>query len=135
VRGRRIAGRGVVAATAAIAALAVRRLRPFRVLVEGESMAPTLRDGDQLVAVAARRIRVGDVVVVRPPARGFEMVKRVAGVPGDRVEGRTLGPDEYLVVGDNAAASTDGRTFGPVGADAIAGIVLLRYLPRPGRVR
>lgn len=105
--------------------------RPFRVLVEGESMAPTLRPGDQLLCVRARRIRRGDLVVVRPPSRGFEMVKRVAAVPGE--EG--LGPGEYLVVGDNSEASTDGRSFGPVRREEITGVVLLRYLPEPRLLR
>jgi hypothetical protein len=51
----------------------------------------------------------------------------VAGLPGE--EG--LGPDRYVVVGDNPARSTDGRTFGAVGRDDIAGVVVLRYWPRP----
>lgn len=112
------------------------RLRPFRVLVEGESMLPLLRPGDQLVAVRPRRIRRGDVVVVRPPGYEVEMVKRVTGLPGETPPetGRRLGPDEYLVVGDNPVGSTDGRVFGPVPREALLGVVRLRYFPRPGRV-
>jgi signal peptidase I len=107
------------------------RRRPFRVVVEGESMAPTLRPGDQLLCVRPGRIRRGDLVVVRPPTHGFEMLKRVAALPGEG----GLGPDEYLVVGDNPAASTDGRTFGPVRGSEVAGVVLLRYLPVPSLLR
>jgi type IV secretory pathway protease TraF len=62
-------------------------------------------------------------------------VKRVGAVPGDEVDGRVLRPDEYLVAGDNAAASTDGRAFGTVRRDAIEGVVRLRYRPRLGLVR
>ena len=134
--------------------------RPSRVVVAGESMRPTLAPGDRLLVVRPGRPGRGDVVVVRPPGRNLEMVKRVVGLPGDRVEvdplgiaidgevrgepwaaggspggSWTLGPGEYLLMGDNRAASTDARSFGPVPASAIGGRVLLRYHPRPGIVR
>ena len=119
--------------------VALARLRPFRVLVAGESMAPALLPGDQLLVVRARRVRRGHVVVVRPPGSGVEMIKRVAGVPGERVElgpsgAWTLGPDEYLVLGDNRSRSTDARSFGPVPASAIAGRAVLRLWPGAGLV-
>lgn len=123
-------GRPVLLALTAAAAWAAWR-RPFRVLVEGESMRPTLRPGDQLLCVRRRRIRRGDVVVVRSPTHGFEMVKRVTALPGDPVGERLLGGDEYLVEGDDPARSTDGRAFGPVGRRDVAGVALLRYLPDP----
>jgi type IV secretory pathway protease TraF len=62
-------------------------------------------------------------------------VKRVAAVPGDIALGRRLGPDEYLVVGDNRSESADGREFGTVPSRAIDGVVRIRYHPRPGLVR
>jgi signal peptidase I len=111
--------------------LAVRVAGPFRVEVAGSSMFPTLRPGDWLVATRAGRVRPGDVVVVAHPVGGLDLVKRVRGVPGELVEGRRLGPGQYLVVGDHPGASTDGRVFGPVGRQAIEGIVRLRYWPRP----
>ena len=40
-----------------------------------------------------------------------------------------LGPAEYLVLCDHRAASTDGRDFGPVGADALVGRVRFAYWP------
>lgn len=119
------------AATAAGAAV----LGPFRVEVAGESMAPALRSGDWLLAVRRGRIRRGSVVVLRHPGRALDLVKRVRGVPGDVVDGVALGSDEYLVVGDNEAASTDGRRFGPVPREAIEGVVLFRYRPDPGPLR
>jgi type IV secretory pathway protease TraF len=45
-----------------------------------------------------------------------------------------LGPAQYLVLGDHRAASTDGRDFGPVGADALVGRVRFAYWP-PRRLR
>lgn len=113
--------------------------RPFRVLVEGDSMRPTLAPGDHLLCVRTGRIHRGDLVVVRPPSHGFEMVKRVTLLPGEPLtaggEERRLGPDEYLVMGDNPQASTDGRSFGPVRRAQIAGLVRLRYLPSPRVLR
>ena len=91
----------------------------------------------------------------------LEVVKRVVGLPGERVRlaaGRLevdgapvpepylrgapgageldleLGPAQYLVLGDHRAASTDGRDFGPVGADALLGLVRFAYWP-PRRLR
>ena len=119
---------GVGVAASVIAA------RPFRVEVAGESMSPTLRPGDWLVATRAGRIHRGSVVVLRHPGRTFDLVKRVRAVPCDQVDGRILGPDEYLVVGDNETASTDGRSFGPVPREAIEGVVRFRYHPHPGPV-
>jgi type IV secretory pathway protease TraF len=65
--------------------------------------------------------------VVRRPERGIEVVKRVALLPGEG----GLGAGEYLVLGDHPGRSTDGRSFGPVTADRIAGVVVARYWPRP----
>jgi nickel-type superoxide dismutase maturation protease len=101
--------------------------RAFTVEVQGRSMFPTLEPGDWLIAVRAGTIERGDLVVLRHPSRGMELVKRVAAVPGDQ----GLEPDSYLVVGDNPDESTDGRAFGPVERSAIAGVVVARYRPRP----
>lgn len=107
---------------------------PFRVEVAGRSMRPALRPGDWLVATRRGAIRRGAVVVVRHPERSLDLVKRVAAVPGDEVEGRVLGPHEYVVLGDDPG-SNDSRAFGPVPRSAIEGVVRFRYWPRPGLVR
>ena len=101
-------------------------------------MAPRLLPGEWALATSARRIRRGDVVVVRHPNQpGIEMVKRIAAAPGDEVSGRVLGDDEWFVVGDNANASTDSRTIGPVPRAGIVGRVRYVYWPpdRAGPVR
>lgn len=46
--------------------------------------------------------------------------------PTDRV---TLGPTEYLVLGDNSTNSFDGRYYGPVQRNAIIGKVVCIYAP------
>jgi signal peptidase I len=134
------AGRWALAAAAAAAGTWA-ALRPYRVAIEGESMAPALRDGDWVMAIRPRRVRRGDVVVVEDPRTpGFELVKRVVGLPGDWLEvagchdeddaaGLVLGEDEYWVQGDSADRSTDSRDFGPVARSAIRGVIRLRYWP------
>ena len=120
------------AAGASAAGLAM--ARPFRVEVSGSSMAPTLRPGDWLVATRGGEIHRGDVVVLRQPGGELDLVKRVAALPGQQWEDRILGSNEFLVMGDNPGASTDGRKFGPVPREAIEGVVRFRYWPRPGPV-
>ncbi len=118
-------------AAVCVAASAWARWRPFRVVVEGDSMLPALAPGDWLVATGEGRIRSGSIVVVEHPGRpGFELVKRVEHVPGDAAPGgRVLAHDEYWVAGDRADASTDSRTFGPVPRAAVRGVVRFRYGP------
>jgi signal peptidase I len=162
---RRTIGLGVAGlALVALGVLARRLARLEPVLVQGDSMRPTLRPG-QRVAVGPldRPPRRGDLVVVQ--SRGREVVKRVVGLPGERVrlaagrlqvdgvevaepylggatggEARApragagdldlrLGGDQYLVLGDHRAASTDGRDFGPVPASALAARVRFAYWP------
>jgi hypothetical protein len=99
-------------------------------------MAPTLAPGDWALTIPLRRPKVGDVAVVEHPAHpGYEMVKRLTVGPGGRVGERTLGPDEWWVEGDFAAASTDSRRFGPVQAGGLKAKVLLIYWPRYRRRR
>ena len=77
-----------------------------RVVVEGLSMAPTYAPGERLTALRRlRRVRVGDVVVVPDPrAPQRLLLKRCVARSGRSLDLR----------GDNVAASTDSRDFGPV---------------------
>ena len=125
-----------MAVVVAIAWTVLRR-RPFRVAIEGASMVPTLLPGDWALAAPARRFQRGHVVVVEHPGRaGYEMVKRLTAVPGDRVgDDRVLGEDEFWVEGDHPASSTDSRQFGPVPHAALKATVLLVYWPIERRRR
>jgi signal peptidase I len=126
------------AAVACVGALVVMwwwTRRPFRLAVDGASMSPTLVAGDLLMATAPGRLRRGELLVVEHPLRpGFELIKRLGGLPGDRVDGRVLADDEFWVVGDLPARSTDSRSFGAISRSSIRGVVRLRYWP-PSRLR
>lgn len=99
-------------------------------------MAPTLAPGDWALVVTPSCYARGDVVVVEHPGRpGYEMVKRIVGVPGDAVGDRMLAPDEYWVEGDYAPASTDSRQFGPVREEALTAKVSVVYWPADRRRR
>ena len=94
-------------------------------------MSPTLAAGDWAIVVDSPEVRVGDVVVARSPrGRDLEVVKRVTAGPGDRVSGvGTLGADQWWIEGDDPAASTDSRRFGPIGRADIRGRVVAVYWP------
>ncbi|MFJ1751635.1 signal peptidase I [Kitasatospora sp. NPDC088134] len=83
----RIAGAGaaVLLAAALVAGVAVAALA---VRVDGHSMQPTLADGQRLLTApgSGGRAERFDVVLLRTPGRQTTMVKRVIGLPGDRVE-------------------------------------------------
>lgn len=99
-------------------------------------MVPTLMPGDWAMAVARRRFRRGDVVVVEHPGRpGYEMVKRITGMPNELVGDRTLTDDEIWVEGDREDASTDSRHFGPVRREQVKAKVVLVYWPKERRRR
>ncbi|HEX5951411.1 MAG TPA: S26 family signal peptidase, partial [Actinomycetota bacterium] len=135
-RGRERGRAAAVGALAlATAVWLVVRWRPSRVEVRGDSMIPTLWPGDRALAVPARRPRRGHVVVVEHPARsGFEIVKRITGVPGDMApDGRILGANEFWVEGDNPARSTDSRHHGAVHAAQVKARVELVYSPSSHR--
>ena len=110
-------------------AVARLRFRPlFRLAITGRSMLPTLRNGDRVLVLAARRLRVGDLVAIRDPRRPERtIVKRVTAADSLWV----------TVAGDNAGGSTDSRHFGPVPRSLVRGRVIYRYAPasRAGRPR
>jgi len=51
------------------------------------------------------------------------------GAPGTNFRERTLGPDEYFMMGDNRAQSCDSREWGPVGRADLIGPVFAVYWP------
>ena len=126
------------------------------VRVTGGSMLPTYRDGAvnfvNRLAYRNREPQRGDVVGVRFAGPSIMLMKRVVGLPGERVgfhegrvviNGRTidepylkwpstwereavlLGPDEFFVVGDNRSMPIQDHTFGAAKRERILGRLIL----------
>jgi nickel-type superoxide dismutase maturation protease len=75
-------------------------------LVEGNSMLPTLKDGDAVLIKRRARIETGDIILANHPfKKSVKILKRVKSF--------TAKGDLFLV-GDNPPESTDSRTFGAV---------------------
>ncbi|MGQ9626477.1 MAG: signal peptidase I [Anaerolineae bacterium] len=129
--------------------------------VYGQSMEPNLHPDQRLVVEKLSYLfhppRRGDVVVLRLPQRGSELlIKRVIGLPGDTVEikngrvyidgrpleepylnqptpgemaARVVPPLKVFVLGDNRSFSNDSRTFGMVPFENIVGRAWFSYWP------
>ena len=121
----------ILALLGALAAIGTLRLtRSY--LVEGDSMRPTLLNGDYVSGLRAPFLRhpafLGPnaiLVARRPDQPHLPIIKRLA-----RRE-----PNGHLwLLGDHPAASTDSRHFGPLSPATVEAVVWLRYWP-PHRLR
>ena len=135
------------------------------VIVEGKSMAPNLREGERLLVVKKhyspeRLPSRGDVIIFPDPEEGAIVVKRVIGLPGERVD--VMGPRVYIngqllrepyakatepagltrivpqgriwVMGDNRDDSADSREYGTIRLESIRGRAVMVMWPFPFRV-
>lgn len=124
------------------------------VRVSGESMLPTLRDGQWVrssrIAFRRQAPQRFDIVRFEAPVPDLRFdVKRIVGLPGEAVELRdgvllidgevidsaihgegeahwSTGADEYVVLGDNREHSTDSRRYGVISGSAIRGRIAAR---------
>jgi nickel-type superoxide dismutase maturation protease len=94
------------------------------VLVSGDSMEPTLHEGDMLLVSYGGRVHPADVVVVSLPGGRPLSVKRAV----------LRGAEGWWVEGDCPSRSTDSRQLGPLPDASVLGRVVLRYWPRPRRL-
>ena len=104
-----------IAANVALA-FGIRAVAVEAFIIPGGSMAPTLLNGERLLAdkvtLRFRRPRRGEVVVFHPPhSPETNYVKRVIGIEGDRLE---LSGDDLLVNGAPAGKSSM-RNYRPWG--------------------
>ncbi len=163
---------GRTVALSIILALGIRTFIAEARWIPSESMVPTLKINDKLIVdklsyrfTAPQR---GDVVVFSPtdnikkndPTLKDAFIKRVIGLPGDKVEvkgGRVyindkprreeyikeaplyqfgpvvVPPDSYLVLGDNRNNSYDSHFWGFVPRENIIGHAIVRFWP-PDRI-
>jgi len=153
--------RDLLVAVAVSAFIILFLYQPVR--VEGTSMLPRLEDQDRLfidkIAYRVGTIHHGDVVVFEYPRDHTKSyIKRVIGVPGDRIRidhGRVyvngallpepyvparfeddrseaeivLPVNEYWCMGDHRSISSDSRDFGPVDRSLIYGKAVFVYWP------
>jgi signal peptidase I len=130
-------------------------------VVRGSSMTPGIADGDRIVvdhlSYVLGDVQRGDIVVLEYPLDPqYDYIKRVIGLPGDkilirdgevRVNGRhldepyvqlqdenrclslTVAPESFFVLGDNRPHSSDSREFGLVPRANLVGKVDLRVWP------
>lgn len=80
--------------------------------VSGNSMAPTLKDGQIIIASSLKQPKLGAIIVFKHNNR--EKIKRIKSISNRKIE----------VIGDNAGASSDSRDFGLIEQDHIIGTVL-----------
>lgn len=131
-------------------------------VVKGNSMFPTLKDGDRILVVKYRfgtTPNRGDIVTFRDVRGDPEfLIKRVIAIGGDRLtftDQRIIVNDKYtyfssstrvkskfttnlpdntvFVIGDNESQSYDSRFFGPVPLENITGHAILIFWP-PGDI-
>lgn len=86
--------------------------------VQGDSMKPTLRNGQIVLVVMSRSFRVGDVVVAYVERK--EVIKRITGMKNGTL----------FVEGDNKEFSTDSRDYGWIQDRHIIGKVLFPRLKK-----
>lgn len=73
-------------AIAAIATFLVLHVFFRIVVVDGESMQPTLHNGDLLLIQCTKEIQREDIIVCKPDGYDGYLVKRVIGIEGDVVD-------------------------------------------------
>ena len=87
-------------------------------LVEGNSMLPTLKNGDAILIKTGAKCAVGDIVLAQHPFKqSVKIVKRI-----ERIDAA----EKYFLVGDDPAESTDSRAFGAVSLKLIKGKAICR---------
>jgi nickel-type superoxide dismutase maturation protease len=87
-------------------------------ICEGNSMIPTLKNGEAVLVDKGAEVEVGDIVLAKHPIEQIsEVIKRV-----EHINER----GHYFLVGDNLDDSRDSRHYGAVTREYIKGKVVAR---------
>lgn len=144
-----------------VVVLLIRTFVATPIKVNGSSMYNTLDGSEFMILNKLDKVERYDIVVVKTP--GDELIKRVYGLPGEKIsienntifindkkvddiyaygetsnyESIVLGADEYFILGDNRAVSLDSRTIGPVKKKQIKGTTnfIVYPLNRFGKIK
>ena len=162
-RGALAFGREIVATIlpAIVIALLIQMFLAQSTIVYGQSMEPNLHQ-DQRLVVEKVSYRLhgpqrGDIVILPDPGKGpLPLIKRVVGLPGERIsiaagkiyadgvvldeaylaqvtsgDGRSwqVPPMQVFVMGDNRGNSRDSRYFGTVPVETLIGHAVFRFWP------
>ena len=88
------------------------------ILVEGDTMLPSLKNGDGDLIDPDAEIAAGDIIIAKHPfKKSVIILKRLAEIDEN---------GNYFLVGDNPSESTDSRTFGAISAKHILGKAVCR---------
>jgi len=129
---------GMIALVVTTIAVIVSRFVVYAIRIESDSMHPSLQSGDlKLVNKLNKNYQRGDILIFYTEEYGRDFVKRLIGLPGDKIDiqngqvfvngnllnepyainnsvyrGNFVVPEEnFFFLGDNREASTDSRSF------------------------
>lgn len=85
----------------------------------------------RIIGLPGETVSIEGSVVTIHNSKGDPMTltESYVAYPSNNTMSRTLGPDEYFAMGDNRAASSDSRSWGPVPREDITGKVFARLFP------
>lgn len=160
LRRRRIVGWVATIAGALLISIVLRTFVLTTTVVEGQSMTPTLQNGQHVLVdklgLKLFSVRRMDVVLIRLPDEGRVLIKRVVGLPGDRIEwasgqlmlnglaqaepyvrygdstqldGVQVPQGMVYVLGDDRADSRDSRVYGCLPQEAMIGRAVAVFWP------
>lgn len=153
---------------AIVLAILINKFVFFNITVPSESMVPTIKVGDRMIVTRVynpQKLKRGSIVVFHSDELQEDLVKRLIGLPGDKVDvkedgvyvnnekisqpyvaydGGKLGSfkvpeNEYFFLGDNRANSFDSRSWKDpyISANKIKGKTVFRVYPfnRMGKLK